>query len=58
MKKTKFNCFSLKLNQFLLNKGKVPVHSFIHHSTKKVCFVYIMDDELQELLNEWKNTKN
>ena len=54
-----FECYSSRLNEFLMENGLAPIRQFYHNTTGVLCHVYVMTDELSELLKQWgRNNPN
>lgn len=56
MAKKYYECFSVKLHEFLQEEGHEHVREYIHNKTGVKCHVYRMSDELSQSLHDWKNT--
>lgn len=49
-----FPCYSLPLRKFLKNKGVLYELVGLHPETKKMFWVYIKNEKLNNYLKEWK----
>ena len=52
-----YECYSKKIFGFLTMKGFRHERTFKHYKTKKVCWVYKMDEKLSKALKEWSAGK-
>lgn len=53
-----YECYSQNLYKFLfLEKNIHPVDSFTHNTTKKMAWIFVKSERLQDALDEWKNNK-
>ena len=48
-----YYCYSVKLREFLKEAGCNYLMCAIHPNTKNMFWLYIRDDKLTNLLNEW-----
>lgn len=53
----KYECYSKKTYGYLTMRGFRYEYFFVHKTTKKRCYVYIMTEELSEALKEWSSKK-
>ena len=54
----KFECYSTKLQGFLMMKGIRYEYTFVHNETGKRAWVYKMDTKLSIALTEWRANKS
>jgi hypothetical protein len=52
-----FPCYSFQLKDFLVKNGIAYKLVGLHPQTKKQFFVFIDDDEVKKLINEWEKIK-
>jgi hypothetical protein len=52
-----FDCYSVKLNDFLKSNRLEPVKEKRHQKTNKIAFVYEKTKKLDELLTVWSNNR-
>lgn len=52
-----FSCYSVPLMQFIKSKGIRYKIVALNPNTMKQFWIYIEDEELSNLLKEWKETK-
>jgi len=55
-----YKCFSPNLASFLADNDILPVYKYIHNSNtgnKKYVWIYVLCNELSELLTNWSNNK-
>ena len=50
-------CYSLNLREFLYNNGLRYKLAALNPNSKSLCWVYVKDDKLDKLLNEWSANK-
>lgn len=53
MEKKYYECYSRPLHLFLEQEGEEYLRKFIHNRTKVTCYVYEMNEHLEELLSKW-----
>lgn len=51
-----YQCFSVPQKDFLLNKGLEYLVAAIDQKTHKTFWLFVKCDELQEALDEWRDT--
>lgn len=52
-----YECYSRPLHAYLEEHGQEYIKKFIHNKTKVTCYVYEVNEELEELLKTWTLTK-
>jgi len=50
-------CYSLNLREFLYNNGLRYKLAALNPNSKSLFWVYVKDDKLDKLLNEWSANK-
>lgn len=48
-----YDCFSIGQMKYIRENGIEPFRVRMHHTTKNTIWVFEMNEELGELLNEW-----
>ena len=57
MDKKVYECYSRPLHKYLEDNGQEYIRKFIHSKTKVTCYVYEINEELEELLKTWTGEK-
>lgn len=57
VKATFFSCYSINLLRFLKANGLVPMSKGVNKTTSRTFWVFVMTDELSNLLTIWSNSK-
>lgn len=52
-----FYCYSYPLKEFLLKNKQQSILHAIHPKTKRKYWVFVGTEQLNKLLDEWKNRK-
>lgn len=52
-----YYCYSLNLREFLYNNGLRYKLAALNPNSKSLFWVYVKDDKLDKLLNEWSANK-
>lgn len=52
-----FKCFSVPLKQFLMNRGLEYIAVALDPKTKNTMWMFVKNEELDEALTIWKQTK-
>ena len=53
-----FYCYSYPLKEFLIANGQASIVAGIHPSTNKKYWVFNSNEQLNNLLTEWKSRKH
>ena len=53
-----YNCFSYKQREYLFKNGLKEIHEMVHSETGRTFWVYLRNEQLDELLNNWTNRSN
>lgn len=53
MNRKYYDCFSIRLVQYLRDNNVEPLRAKTHHKTNKTIWVFELDDNLSKLLKEW-----
>lgn len=52
-----YKCYSWKLKRFIQAHGVYPISSGVNGKTNKVYHLFVVSDELSEILTNWSKNK-